>query len=204
MLNSFTAVKLYKVTLIAEGLLLLLALLWAWIRNLPLAISPEAQHLLVGTLCAVGLFFLSMTLRSLSLRRSLFREFADFEKDILIPLSAGLNQAEIFIIALSSGIAEEIFFRGILDSELIKLLGPLPGISSSALIFALLHFGPAAFRYAPVLLVYFLFALGLSALSLLYNSLFPCIVVHAVYNFIALNFYASLTRQSSSESSPLK
>jgi uncharacterized protein len=86
------------------------------------------------------------------------------------------------IAAVVAPLAEETFFRGFAFQGLKKRYGSGWGIFLSALLFSLAHMSPSGL--VPI------FILGLM-LAWLFNktrSIWPCIIVHAAYNSIALIF----------------
>ena len=87
----------------------------------------------------------------------------------------GLGPQEVFVLALASGVGEELFFRCWLLNEI--------GLWGSSLIFGLVHVPPNKnWLYWPV----FAFVLGmvLGALCLWSNSLVYAILVHAGINYL--------------------
>jgi len=54
--------------------------------------------------------------------------------------TAGRLVAAILTVAVAPGIAEEIFFRGLIQTQLAARWGPLPSILASATCFGLIHF----------------------------------------------------------------
>lgn len=94
---------------------------------------------------------------------------------ILVPLGRDLAIADIAVLALLSGISEELFFRGVCL--------PVMGLGLSSLLFGLLH---------GVSLSYACWAtgigliLGVSYLTT-HNLVVPA-AIHATYNFIALGY----------------
>jgi uncharacterized protein len=104
--------------------------------------------------------------------------------DIYLPFNAnGIGIAFFAIIAaVVAPLAEETFFRGFAFQGLKKRYGQGWGIFLSALLFSLAHLSPSGL--VPI------FILGLM-LAWLFNktqSIWPCIIVHAAYNSIALLF----------------
>lgn len=86
----------------------------------------------------------------------------------------GLSKGEIFMIAVSSGIGEELFFRGWLLNE--------TGLIVSSLIFGIVHFPPNRnWFYWPLFASAMGFLLG--SLCLWTDTLIYAIVVHAGVNF---------------------
>ncbi len=114
-----------------------------------------------------------------------FREAEGLHREVGRALkAAGVGPGFLLLLALLSGVAEEVFFRGLLQSLLMAWLGPL-GLLLQALAFALLHPAPRrAFAY-PVYtgLAGLLFGLA----YLLTGSLLPGILAHFLHN--ARGFY---------------
>ncbi|TFU27034.1 CPBP family intramembrane glutamic endopeptidase [Thermus tengchongensis] len=97
---------------------------------------------------------------------------------------AGVGPATLLLLALLSGVAEEVFFRGLLQSLLTAWLG-LSGLFLQALVFALLHPAPRrAFAYP---LYTGLAGLLFGLTYLLTGSLLPGILAHFLHN--ARGFY---------------
>ncbi|MGH7859755.1 MAG: lysostaphin resistance A-like protein [Candidatus Binatia bacterium] len=156
--------------------LLTAAFVWSWFRGLALA-----SHLRITTLDLVTGFgaaailclslpFLTSTWAS---RVLVLREMKGVWDDVLAPLGKSLDLREITILAVFSGLSEEIFFRGVLQAEV--------GIVAASLLFGLLH---------PLNLSYVIWAASVGfAFGLLYQmtgSLVPSILCHGAYNFAAL------------------
>ena len=101
------------------------------------------------------------------------REMKGVWDDVLTPLGKSLSLPEIAILAVLSGLSEELFFRGVLQAEI--------GIVAASLLFGLLH---------PLNLSYVIWAATVGfAFGLLYQatgSLVPSILCHGGYNFAAL------------------
>ncbi|MFC1522209.1 lysostaphin resistance A-like protein [Elusimicrobiota bacterium] len=101
--------------------------------------------------------------------KSLMLEF----KELLGPLS----NREIFILALSSGIAEECFFRGVLCVEV--------GILWSSLIFAAVHIGPDR-RYLVWTFSTFLIGLLFGWYYQCFGDLVAPVIAHFFINYVNL------------------
>ena len=96
--------------------------------------------------------------------------------ELLYPLAKDLNPAQIFLLALASGLAEECFFRG--------WLAPILGIFWANLIFALLHTGSRKLWFAGFWAG--LCGLLFSELYRLTDSLGLVIFIHFIYNGLGL------------------
>ena len=161
------------------AVLALAALGIGWLRDAPNLLSfggtarPLGAHLgslAAGTLLGVLLVRASRwSVLRFAWARVLHREFRVVVR--------GLSDGEIWLLALSSSIAEELFFRGALQGA----IGFLP----AAVLFGLLHAGPGkSFR------IWTLFALAgglaLGALEALRGTLGGAIVGHLLVNGVNL------------------
>lgn len=104
---------------------------WPWTLDTPWLDAPYGSRLLISLLLglALGLAVVGATpwlLQRAEWARALHREL----KPIIEPLSA----ADIRWLALSSGFAEELFFRGAMQ--------PVLGLLLTSLIFGAVHTGP--------------------------------------------------------------
>lgn len=129
-----------------------------WIRQALLGAGAGVLVVIVTTLAT----------EAFGWARDLEREF----REILGPFDFD----EIVFLALASGIAEEILFRGVIQESW--------GLVPTSLVFGLLHVGPNA-RYLP----WTLYAIGAGfLLGVLYErgGLVPVILTHVIVNFISL------------------
>ena len=94
-------------------------------------------------------------------------------KTVLAPFTSTLGAADIVVIALLSGVSEELFFRGVLLPEI--------GLVASSLIFGLLH---ALNRVYAVWAV--LTGTGFGLLALYGGTLVTPVAAHVTYNLGAL------------------
>jgi membrane protease YdiL (CAAX protease family) len=114
---------------------------------------------------------------------------ADELQKILGPMSWGAIAA----LALASGIAEELLFRG--------ALWPHLGLVGSTLLFALVHFVPKR-----SLVFYPVFALGAGfVIGLLRNgteNVLPCVIAHVAVNAVNLAWLESRRRRTAALAAP--
>lgn len=158
------------------GTLLTTAFVWSWLRDLGLwaDLRLSAGDVLIGlaagSVLCLSLPFLTSTWAS---RVLLLREMKGVWDDFLTPLGKSLTLHEIAILAILSGVSEEIFFRGAVQNEV--------GILGASLLFGLLH---------PLNLSYVIWAssvgVAFGTLYQLTGSLLPSIICHGGYNFAAL------------------
>jgi membrane protease YdiL (CAAX protease family) len=103
--------------------------------------------------------------------------------------SAGPSRLPLYLaaIAIAPAIAEETFFRGLLQTRLVARWGRWPGIALSATAFGFIHLDPVQGSVA------FLAGLFLGWLAERFESIRPSIAAHATNNalFVALAPWAS-------------
>ena len=114
------------------------------------------------------------------------RGLHEFVLDKVVPLFHGVSKGGIMLVALAAGIGEELLFRGFIQAGLENLLGAWGGLIIASLLFGLVH---AMTRTYFILTTF----VGLY-LGLLYqwtgNLLVP-ILVHFLYDWVALQYYVS-------------
>jgi membrane protease YdiL (CAAX protease family) len=167
------------VILLLYGALALFAVGWGALRGranvyqygatdrLHLAMSP-----LVGLVFGLAMVFVSRLLvHSMEWARVLHREFHAVVHE--------LSSREIFLLAVTSSVGEEMFFRG--------ALLPTVGLFASSLLFALVHVRPHA-RFLPWTLMSFIIGLAMGLLYMKLGDLGAPIVAHFTINFLNLNY----------------
>ena len=82
----------------------------------------------------------------------------------------------LFLLAVSPGICEELFFRGAVLNALKRDLSTIKVVAYQALLFGLVH--SSVYRFAPTALLGGLLAL----VTLRSRSIWPAILLHAAYN----------------------
>jgi membrane protease YdiL (CAAX protease family) len=148
--------------------LLALALAWGAWRGLPLVrpwrVTPRDA---VAGAAAGALLWLCIP--------ALFRmpDMRRLWKTVLAPFAGMLGTTDIAVIALLSGVSEEVFFRGVLLPEI--------GLVASSLVFGLLH---ALNRVYAVWAA--LTGAGFGLLALYGGTLVTPVVAHVTYNLGAL------------------
>lgn len=183
--------KITQLALWSEGALFLLSL--PWILSTPTTVPTSLfVPLAIGIISTIPLL-LAMSLLSrlvenwTPLQKSLFGEqLQDLQRNFIFPLSRALNDVQILIIALLSGIGEEVFFRGLLLWLLEDISPQTASVICSSLLFALLHFVGNFRRFSRLISVYFIAGIYLSSLYLLYQSILVPITCHACFNLVSL------------------
>ena len=159
----------------------LAAIGWGWWRGdhniyeygerntLMLAISP-----FVGLAFGLAMVFLSrLAVHSMEWARVLHREFHAVVHE--------LSSREIFLLAVSSSIGEELFFRG--------AMLPAIGLWPSSALFALMHVR-WQWRFLPWTAMSFIMGLAMGVMHMRLGNLGAPIVAHFTINLLNLNYIA--------------
>ena len=193
--RSLDRVTIMNITLVLEAALLLIATFWIQIAQIELtqAFKLSRHGLFIGLISGCGtalsgfsIIWVGRLLKNppkwiTALSKIVFEEVA--------PLFSSLRLVDIFLLAATSGFCEEVFFRGVIQSQL--------GLIGTSIIFGFFHCpSPRHFSY------------GLWALSagLLFGwlrdwtgSLWVPIIAHALSNLIAISALHYMVKSSSSE-----
>jgi len=114
------------------------------------------------------------------------RGLREMTANIINRMFSGATTGQLAAIALAAGCGEELLFRGLVQSGLVRLIGDWPGgliaaIAVASLLFGLCHWLNATYAILAILAgAYFGVVLVLTG-----NILAP-IMAHAVYDFLAL------------------
>lgn len=187
---------------LVEGGLLLLALVLAWLLEVPLkpllVVDPAAILWGVGaTVPLVLLFWVTY-----SRPAGGFRGVKDFLHQALGPPLSSCRWYELLWVAALAGIGEEFLFRGVLQTWLDDHWGPWLALILTNVVFAICH------AISPTYLV-MAFLMGLALSSLMefpteQPNLFTPIITHALYDFVAFWVVARDWKKLQSESEPTK
>jgi membrane protease YdiL (CAAX protease family) len=104
-------------------------------------------------------------------------------EETVLPLLETCSLFDLALISLVAGVGEEALFRGVIQMGLANSLGPWGAIVVTAMLFGLVHFiTPTYAVLAGLIGVYFGWLMTASE-----NLLLP-IVVHVLYDFLALTY----------------
>lgn len=170
------AVFLFEGLLIplALGLALLLGLgPWAELRaplaTLPLAVLATAPLLVLLVAFAAA-------------RPGWFRDIEALVGPLIDTLFRGGGGA-VIVVSLLAGLGEELLFRGVLQAWLTGVVGPWPAVALGGVVFGLAHYLSRAYFVLATCM-----GLYLGTLYLLSGNLLLPILVHALYDALALAF----------------
>lgn len=192
-----------KLAIISESILISLSLLWIWALDLPFPLALESEAIYYGFLtCLPMLTFNLLVFGKLSRGGSPYPIYGEFKKTVVIPLCGDQNLLSALVLAVFSGVGEELFFRGALFSQLQMWVPTLVSAIVVSALFSYVHFIGVMRRYWQLSLFYFLFGLYFCAIVLASKNLLAPIVTHALYNFGAIVYlrYFELPRAVKSES----
>jgi uncharacterized protein len=143
------------------------------------SIQPGVLPILGSALASLPLVgALALLLRS---DWEMLREMRMFIDTYVLPMFANAYLWELGLLCAAAGIGEELLFRGVLQPVCIKYLGVYAGVLLVNLLFSLLH--PFSIAY---LVGAYLIGCYLSVLYVATENLLAPMIVHGLYDFIAL------------------
>lgn len=178
---KLTAKKILLLTLLVEGVLLGISLVWIYYRELVLSSPPTIWQIFIGVLSSIPLLAVNFILfEILSSRVAILHSFATFRNEIAEPIASALNWTEALFVSIAAGFCEELFFRGVLQPEF--------GIFIASAIFALMHFGGSAREFRLLTTLYVIIGIYFGLLAQLNSNLWVPAIGHSVYDFVALQY----------------
>lgn len=168
-----------------EGGLLVIALLWAFFGKIPLRAmcAPMFPPVLIGVGVGVGLLVMNMLTLTVGVRYFAWcRRIKVLMDDDVAPLFRGFSVGAALLLAVMSGISEEVLFRGVLQTQW--------GLVAASILFGLAHI------WRKDALVYGVYAAVIGVLLggvyMLTHNLWAPILAHVVNNFVAILYCARL------------
>ena len=161
--------------IIAEGVLAGIYFTWSYLKGVSFDIIPNFEELLYALALTVPLFLVNAILLIPKLS---FPSLIEFRDTFVVPLAKSLDVPSALLISLAAGFGEELFFRGMLQTEF--------GILIASFLFSILHFGTAVKKYPLVALIYFLFGLYFGLIFEHFENLSVVFFCHAIYDFLLI------------------
>ncbi len=182
--KRFSRSEVLTVVISMEAALLLLSTLWMYLAHIELMellALKDWKLLLIGVAvgCATSLssYLITRLGDKLKHRLAWLAAMDELLESTLRPMFANALPIDILLISVSSGFCEEVFFRGILQSQF--------GLLIASLIFALLHFPGKKFIFYVVWS--FLAGLLFGFLTDYYHSLWVAIAAHIINNVVSIS-----------------
>lgn len=189
-LNTLSPKKrIALVALISEGILAAIALIIAEISHNPLSWSPTPLNILLGTILTLPPLLINLYLWRYT-ERAPESVFARFSNEVVIPLCRAVDTKTALLLAILSGVCEELFFRGALNSVIIEHLGSLAAFLITSLSFAAIHFIGSFKRYGGMVPLYAAIGSYIWLVHQATESLAAVAVLHGVYNFVVIMMVA--------------
>ena len=173
--------RIILVAIVFEGGLLVLALVVAWWLGVSLFEQVRFQwHSVWLSVAGTCPLLLVLVWCTRSRWKPLTRLLQEVEDQVL-PLFAGCSVVELAVISGLAGLAEESLFRGVLQTALAGWLNP-----PLALVVACAAFGLAHLITPTYALLSSVIGLYLGCLLMISDNLLVPILVHAMYDLVAL------------------
>lgn len=112
-----------------------------------------------------------------------FRELESLVRPAVEMLFRERGRAMIILAAALAGFGEELLFRGVLQASLVGPIGPWPAVVLAAVVFGLLHAVSRAYFVVATIM-----GLYLGALYQLTGNLLLASLVHALYDWFAIEY----------------
>jgi len=170
---------------VVEGGLACIALLLAWLFQVPLremfpaigaALVASTTRGLLATLPMLAIFWVLV-----NSSWPLLRELREQVQWLITEMFPAASVGQFAMVAVLAGVSEELLFRGVIQTKLGLWTTPLAGLVITSILFGLAHaLSKAYFIFAVIV------GLFLGWLAWHYNDLVAPMVAHSVYDFLAL------------------
>jgi membrane protease YdiL (CAAX protease family) len=183
-----------RTAILFEGGLVILALALGWLFQVqPFgSVRVTARAVSTGLLATLPpLLALTLLLRSNASRLS--RLVREVER-LIGPLFEGASVGAVALVSILAGVGEESLFRGVLQPALGSVAGPWMALVVVSAVFGLVHFVTATYAFLAGLI-----GLYLGWLFLWTGNLLVPIVVHALYDFVALTILVRRVRSGAGD-----
>jgi CAAX protease family protein len=175
----------FAMAVVVEGGLALLALLVAWIFQIPLREkfpefgAPLTKAILNGILATLPMLAIFWFL--VNSHRPTLRQLREQVEWLIGEMFPNGSIAQFAMVAVLAGVGEELLFRGALQTKIGDWTTPIVGLAITSLLFGVAH---------ALSKLYFMFAVAVGAflgwITLTSNDLVAPMVAHGLYDFLAL------------------
>jgi membrane protease YdiL (CAAX protease family) len=177
--------RILLAAVISEGILLILSLAISVFAGLPLIWSPSWWAVTVG----LALIIPPLLVNNIIWRYSEEHQesiFYRFSQEVIIPLCRQITPATAVVVVILSGVCEELFFRGALNSLCLRLAGVEFAFVVTSLIFAATHFIGSFKRYGAMIPLYTAMGAYLWLVHFYSGSLTAVAICHGSYNLVVI------------------
>ena len=182
--------QLVLLAAVGEGALVVVAVVWSRLREIPLSWGGLPEGVWAGAAGAVVLALVNWYLLRRAPEVAGIGAIRRLYQHTLKPAFGGLGAVDVLVISVAAGVGEELLFRGVLQPEV--------GLVPASLIFGLLHTGGSGTMAFGIWVAFMGAALG--GLAVWTDGLLAPIIAHAVYDAAAMTYIRWDTRSSVSES----
>ncbi|MEQ8350950.1 MAG: CPBP family intramembrane glutamic endopeptidase [Leptospiraceae bacterium] len=182
-----------RMAVFVEGGMGLLAIGLGFLFDYPplsmIHVEPDRWIDSIGLLAIAPMFLVFLLLSRLNLASvKLLRSKLD---QVILPLFKGLHLSDLFWLSILAGVGEELLFRGFFHLWLTDWLGVWAAVAITAILFGLVHWVTPLYGIIAALMGLLL------SLSLLYtDNLLVAILVHGLYDFLALWYYLRVVHRA--------
>jgi hypothetical protein len=166
-----------------EGILIVLAWAIGTLVGIPPWQEVKLTWLAVVWSVLAALPLVAGLVWTIHTRWTIFVQLRHYVQERVVPLFAGCSLFELALISGFAGIGEELFFRGLLQTGLTAATSVWIGLGLTSLIFGLAHFISLMYAVLAALI-----GLYLGILFIAFDNLAVPVIVHALYDFVALTY----------------
>lgn len=177
--------RILVAAVISETLLLGAALLMSYLSGHSHAWNASVVSVLWGVVWTVPPLIVNHILWRYSDRHP-DTIYGRFSREIVTPLCRAMTLRVAIVVAVLSGVCEELFFRGTLNALISAHLGTAASCILTSFLFAGVHFIGNFTRYGAMLPLYTAMGMYLWSVHYVSGSLATAAVTHGVYNFVVI------------------
>ncbi len=170
-----------------EGGLVLLAWGLGHATGFPIASQMRFSWAAIGMAIGETLPMLLLAWWSLHTRWLPVARFVETVRKTVVPMFAGTPVYALAVVSFLAGVGEEALFRGVLLSVVAEWLGGLGALVATSVLFGLAHIVTPGYAVVAALVGAYL-----GGLALLHQNILIPMLVHAIYDFVALAYLLPL------------
>ena len=179
-------VEVLELAALGESFLLIIGIIWLSIRQQLGLLWVPPESFIWGAVLAIPFLLVGCLIYFWPPLEH--PELVRLRRTFVEPLVGGLTIPDMIFIAIASGVAEEVLFRGALFFELRYWFGSTAAILLSGAVFAYAHFIGNVREFKVALGIYFVFGVFLGSLMATLNDLGALMALHATHNFVTMLF----------------